>query len=106
MSYDNVIKSDDPQAIEKLTEKLEACEKRQELMKGINSYYRKNKTCKGYPGVSDELAAKMDEKVKNGYSWEKAPMPSYELTNNSAEIRRLKKRIEQLSQDRETGFVG
>lgn len=102
----NAISSDDPQALEKLTEKLEVCQKRQEFMKSVNSYYRKNGTAQGCPGVSDELAAKMDERMKTAYSWETAPYPSYELSNNNAEIRRLKQRINTLTQDKELGFVG
>ena len=40
------IKSDDPHAIEKLTDKLEKCEKKQSFMKQVNAYYRKNGTAK------------------------------------------------------------
>ena len=59
----NVIRSDDPKAIEKLTEKLESCQKQQEFMKTVNSYYRKNGTVHGCPGVSDLQANKLDDKV-------------------------------------------
>ena len=70
MSYrDNVIRSDDPQAVEKLQTKLAELEKSQEFMKKVNAYYRKNGTCKGCEGVSDETAQKLDDKVANGYSW-------------------------------------
>ena len=107
MRYKNTgISSDDPQAIEKLTEKLNACKENQEFMKTVNAYYRKNGTAKGCPGVTDEQAVKMDEAVKTGYSWETAPFPSYKLTNNNQEINRLKKRIESLSKDRSIGYVG
>ena len=106
MSYNHVISSDDPQAVEKLTAKLEACQKRQEFMKSVNSFYRKHGTAHGCPGVSEETAEKMDEAVRTGYSWVTAPFPSYELSNNNAEIRRLKQRIEQLSYNQEVGYVG
>lgn len=81
------IKSDDPHAIEKLTDKLEKCEKKQSFMKQVNAYYRKNGTAKGFEDISDEQAAKIDETVRTGYSFEKQPFPAYELTNNNAEIR-------------------
>lgn len=100
----NVIYSDDPQAIEKLTGKLEACQEQQTYMKAVNAYYRKHGTTKGCPGVSDEKAAKLDARVEAGYSWEKVPYRSYELSGNNAEIRRLKQRIEQLSKDKALGF--
>lgn len=106
MSYNNAISSDDPQAVEKLTEKLEACQKRQEYMKTVNSFYRKHGTVHGCPGVSEETAEKLDEAVRTGYSWETAPFASYELSNNNAEIRRLKQRIEQFTHDKELGYVG
>ena len=102
----NPIRSDDPQALEKLKEKLEATQTLQTHMKEVNSYYRKNGTTRGCPGVTEAQAAKLDASVKSGYSWENKPYPSYELTNNSAEIRRLKQRIEQLSYEKEVGFVG
>lgn len=106
MRYNKPISSDDPKAIELLTEKLEKCQSEQEFMKKVNSYYRKNGTCIGCEGVTNELAIKLDDSAKNGYSWEKQPFPSYHLTNNNAEIRRLKKRVEQLTQDKTLGFVG
>ena len=49
---------------------------------------------------------KIDETVKNGYSWITAPYASYQLSNYSAEINRLKKSIESLERREETGFVG
>ena len=57
MGYrDNVIKSDDPQAIEKLTQKLEDCQKNQQDMKDKNAYFRKFGTMAGYPGISEAEA--------------------------------------------------
>lgn len=75
-------------------------------MKKVNAYYRKNGTMKGFEGISGEKAAQIDESVKNDYSWITAPYAPYELSNNNAEINRLKKRIESLERREETGFVG
>lgn len=83
----NVIRSDDPKAIEKLTEKLESCQKQQEFMKTVNSYYRKNGTAHGCPGVSDLQANKLDDKVINSRFNTNVPFLSFELSNNNAEIR-------------------
>ncbi|MDD4496061.1 MAG: hypothetical protein PHV32_17255 [Eubacteriales bacterium] len=106
MSYKNPIRSDDPQALQKLNDELQMCEKSQQYMKAVNAYYRKNGTCHGYPDMPDDRAERLDSKVSNGYSWQKAPFFDYELTGNSAEIRRLKGRIKELTINQEVGFVG
>ena len=98
--------ADDPEALAKLTEKLEGLQMAQTRMKQINAYYRKHGTCQGFHGLSDEQAEKLDDRVRNGYSWEKAPYPAYALSNNNQEIRRLKERIKQLTEARELGYQG
>lgn len=100
----NAISSDDPEALTKLKDKLQNLEKAQSDMKRINAYYKKHGTCKGCEGVSDETAQKIADKIEKAYSWEKRPFASYTLTNNNAEINRLKDRIKQLETKRE--FVG
>ena len=100
------ISIDDPEAVTKLKEKLQQRQDLQSHMKKVNAYYRKNGTMKGFEGISDEKAAQIDESVKNDYSWITAPYAPYELSNNNAEINRLKKRIESLERREETGFVG
>ena len=100
------ISSDDPDAVTKLKEKLQKLQNFQSYMKKVNAYYRKNGTMKGFEGISDEKAAEIDEAVKSGYSWETAPYAAYRLSNNNAEINRLKKRIASLERREETGFVG
>lgn len=107
MGYrNNAIKSDDPQAIEKLTQKLEDCQKNQQDMKDKNAYFRKFGTMVGYPGMDDTEAKRIDLRIANGYSWEQQPYPSYSLQNNNQEINRLKKRIAELTKEKEVGFVG
>lgn len=107
MGYtDDVIKSDDPQAIEKLTQKLADCQKNQQNMKDKNAYFRKFGTMAGYPGISEAEARKLDIKVENAYSWNKQPYASYELQNNNATIRSIKSRIAELTREKEVGFVG
>jgi hypothetical protein len=75
-------------------------------MKGINVYYRKFGTCKGYPAMPDDEAAKLDLRVEQAYSWDKQPFPSYILTGNNAEIRRLERRIAEITRHQEIGFSG
>lgn len=107
MAYnDNVIRSDDPQALEKLQSKLAECEKSQEFMKKVNAYYRKNGTCKGCEWVADTTAQKIDDSMNNTNFPKSAPFPQYRLQNNNQEIRRLKARIEELTKNKDLGFVG
>lgn len=98
------ISSDDPDAVKKLTEKLEILQKYQTEMKSMNNYYRKNGTCKGYKNLSDDEAIKIDTQIENGYSWEKQPFPGWELSNNNANIRRIKERIEDLTRVHEKKY--
>jgi hypothetical protein len=103
----NAISSSDPQAIEKLTAKLEQCKELQTTMKGVNAHWRKTGTCQGAPGITDEQARKLDNKIATtSYSWEKQPFASYDLTNNNSEIKRLTGRIAELARNREVGFAG
>jgi hypothetical protein len=106
VSYNNAISASDPQAAEKLAAKLEACKNQQKYMKDVNAYFRKHETCKGYPDMPEPKAAKLDVRVQNAYSWEKQPYPAWMLSNNNAEIKRLEKRIADITRNREVGFSG
>ena len=106
MNYNKPISSGDPQALEKLTAKLEQSKELQDTMKVVNAYWRKFGTCKGAPGITDVQAEKLEKRIETGYSWEKQPFTSYELTNNNAEIKRLEKRIQELTYNKEVGFSG
>ena len=100
------ISADDPQAVKKLQSKLEGLEKSQETMKAVNAYYRKNKTLDGCPHLSPENIEKLKASMNNGYHLEGKPYPTWALSNNSAEIRRVKSRIADLSKKQEVGYVG
>ena len=93
---DTTIYSDDPLAIEKLKSKLSELEEKQKSMKECNAYYRKHKTMKGYEGLTDEQAERLDEEIKESYSWAQQPFPAFQLTNNNAAIKRTRERIAEL----------
>ena len=97
------ISADDPNAVEKLEKKLAGLEKSQETMKAVNAYYRKHKTLDGCPHISPEQGRKL---IAGMASYDRAPYPAWALSNNNAEIRRVKERIKSLTQQKETGFIG
>lgn len=92
------ISSGEENALEKLTAKLDKLTNKQETMKRINAYWRKHKTFDGCPDVSAEKAAKWTEEMQRWGLTEKV-FPSWELSNNNAEIRRIKARIEALKKE-------
>lgn len=101
------ISSDDPAAVKKLREKLEALERNQNFMKSINKVWRSA----GRPGADNleawEKMAEHPEVKALGFSnmealrqtcakdWRinSAPFPSYQLTNNNSKIKNTKDRI-------------
>ena len=87
------IASDDPEAIQKLKDKLEKCEKKQTYMKAVNAALRSgNKEALERFGYTQEVLDSFKRPRASGLTIN----PGYLLQNNNAEIRRLKKRIEEL----------
>ena len=100
------IRQDDPQAISKLQKKLDGLEKLQETMKAVNAYYRKHKTLDGCPALTPEQVEKLKASMEGSWRAEPRPFESFQLTNNNAEIRRLRQRIESLTRANEVAYVG
>lgn len=92
------IMSDDKDALIKLRKKLEGLERLQDTMKAVNAYYRKHKTLNGAPLTSEQAESL---KAAMGKDWrvDPKPFPTFELTNNGANIRRIKQRIEALEKE-------
>ena len=103
MSYNSVIRADDPRAVEMLKENLEGYEGRQEYMQKVNDYYKANGTAFGCPGVDRETALKLNERVNEHQS---TPYPGRFFKDNFAEINRLKSNIDRLENKPETMFKG
>ena len=100
------ISADDPDAVSKLESKLAKLETLQETMKAVNAYYRKNKTLDGCPHLSPEQIEKLKASMSGSYRANPKPFESYQLSNNNAEIHRLKDRITALTRRKELGYVG
>lgn len=103
MSYNSVIRADDPKAVEMLKENLEGFEGRQEYMQNINDYYKENGTMVGCSGIDEETAIQLDERVNENQS---TPYPGRFFKDNYAEINRLKANIDRLENKPETVFKG
>ena len=99
------ISSDDPEALAKLKEKLEDLQISQTRMKQINAYYKKNGTCRGFHGLSDELADKLEADIQY-HPWDKRPFAAYALSKNNQNINAVKKRIARLTEAKEVGYQG
>ena len=92
------ISADDDLAVEKLTKKLEGLEFQQATMKAVNAYFRKHKTLDGCPELTPEQAEKLKADMAQSWHLDKSkPYPAYLLSNNNANIRRVRQRIEELS---------
>ena len=98
------IMSDDKNAIVKLEHKLEELENIQTKMKTVNAYYRKHKTLDGCPDITVEESEQL---IANMIKFQQdQPYYSFELTNNSVNIRRTRQRIEELKKEAERQAAG
>ena len=91
------IMSDDKNAVEKLSAKLAGLEAMQTKMKAVNAYYRKHKTLVGCPELTEEARLRLESGMSG--SVHDAPYPSWALSNNNANIRRIKDRLAELEKE-------
>jgi len=94
------ISSDDPNAIDKLTEKLTNLQDKQELYKKINkiAFNKKLTELQKLELLQNELGLKEATAIKllDNQSFGGIGIPSFSLTNNNAKINSTRKRIEYL----------
>lgn len=93
-----VIRGDEEDALDKLEAKLEYMKYWHQVMVEVNKYYRKNKTIEGFEGAEpDEI-----ERIKKALvtmqqlGMHNVPYPSYALTNDNQNIKRIEGRITEL----------
>jgi len=92
------IMAGDADAIERLEAELHTLEVRHARMKAINTAHKAFKK-KPESLLDAELSEQEKARIRAyvpAYSWEPHPFAPYSLTNNSANVRRVSKRIEQL----------
>ncbi|MDR1399420.1 MAG: DUF3560 domain-containing protein [Treponema sp.] len=88
------ISGDNPDAINLYRKKLATLESVQEYMKAINKAFAQGDDALKALGLTDARIAKIKSNMP---SYEKKPCPAWMLGNNSAEIRRVKAKIEQFA---------
>lgn len=95
---DSSISSQDPEAAEKIRAKIATLEAQNESRKRVNLAYRRFKKNPASLESSDlaEEERAIVRQWKPEYSFERAPYRPYEMQNCTAEIRRLKDRLEKL----------
>ena len=97
-----IVSSDAPDAIEQLQEKIDKAQARQDFMKAANRIIRsKKKTDDQKVAALQALDETIKEETARRFISEtdfagRVGFPSYQLANNNANIRRMKKRIEKL----------
>lgn len=99
------ISSDDPDAISKLAEKLEKLKEKQALMKAVNGALRLKDTAKGDAKLRElNLSDEEFQKLREPDIYGCLGFAPFELSNNSANIRRIEKRMADLKarQERES----
>ena len=98
---DRTIYSDDPEAIQKLKQRLSDLEEHQAWMKKIN------KLCRSEKLTDEEITEQLEDEygcsasvvhrlLNPQYSYEKRGFQTWRLSNNNANIRRIRERIAQL----------
>jgi hypothetical protein len=91
---DRAIYRDDPDAIERLTAKLETLEAQRARMNAANKAYRKGSAAyAAYMGITAEAEQAIRAKIEAGYSWCRQPHPGYELQNIGGTITKERKRL-------------
>lgn len=95
------IMSDDARAVEKLQMKLEALEREQDHMKAVNAWWRKHKTLDGCPELTEAQREEVKADMARGWRVGDNPYPAWALSNNNANIHRVRERIESLKKEQE-----
>lgn len=90
------ISADEPMAVEKLENKLAGMKETQEFMKAVNAYYRKHKTLDGCLELSEDQINRIKAEMSHDWRTDPVPYPSFYLTNNNQNMRRIQQRIDEL----------
>jgi hypothetical protein len=90
------ISQDDPEAVNKLREKISYLEKQNETMKRYNALVRKGSKAEAMNLLDDRLKREVDSYSR--FSNSQGLFPSFALSNNTGKIRQARERIKMLEQ--------
>ena len=100
LTNEQPVKSGDSDAVEKLKAKIEKLEKEHKMHMDANRYYKKNGTLKGFDGLQEKEAAEIEDFIQRN-----PVFPPFITCNETANIRRYKKRLEKLVKEKEAGVT-
>lgn len=86
----------DPYARELLTDRIQRLQAALDRGKAMNAHYRKHKTLKDFPGLTDESAAELDKCLEEAPPFARVPCPDFQLSSLRNKIKTAKKRLEEL----------
>ena len=86
----------DPHAREMLTDRLQRLQATLDRGKAMNAHYRKHKTMKGFPDMTDESAAEMDDAISRAPAFAQTPFPDFELASLRGKIKRVQENLAKL----------
>ena len=86
----------DPHAREMLEDRLQRLQDTLDKGKAMNAHYRKRKTMQGFPGMTDETAAEMDEAISRAPAFAQTPFPDFELASLRGKIKRTQENLAKL----------
>lgn len=89
----------DPHARELLTDRIQRIQKELDDAKAMNAWHRKHKTLMGFPGLSEEEAARLDNELadlEKRCPWLNKPFPDYELASLRGKLKRTQERLAEL----------
>ena len=99
--YNNVIRTEDVQAFEKLSENYDHIRNRQDYMQRVNDYFKENGKVEGCPGVEPKAVSSLEEKIQSG---QELPYPQSFFDNNSQTLKMLQSMMNRVAEKPETLF--
>ena len=93
MSYNSVIRSDDPNAVALLNENIDHMQETLDYMKMVNDYFGQYGTVVGCPGVDMDTAKELDARVNDE---QEKPYPDKFFIDNRSRINTLQRNINRI----------